>query len=436
MTYLAAFTILVLTVGISLGRPKIGRWRIQHPSAAIGGAMATLVLGLVPLDLAAQMLIQLAPSIVTIISLMIITLVTERSGLLHRMALGMARIAKGDARRLFLYLFALGTTTGVFFTNDATILIFTPLVFALIEEVQEPGWTLASKIPFYFAVLYMGNLVGALVISNPINIIVSSFFDITFAEYAAWMVLPAIASMVVSFVGLRIFFRKDLPRRYAVPQHDGRNIGDPRLIPICAIVLSLTLLGFFTGSFTGIPVWLVASLGAAMLLVSAHRHDHPAQAVIRGVGWDVIIFVMGIFIVVLGLRNAGLTEHISSFLQVFEQYGDSGMMLGTGFTAAICSALLNNHPTAGLMIWVIQDWGLEPGQTKMMVFSALIGGDLGPKMLPIGSLAALMWFRMLRARGVDVPYTLYIKVGVPVTLTAVLVSILVLNLEWRLFGGG
>ncbi len=436
MTYFAALSILLLTVGISLGRPKIGRWRIQHPSAAIGGAMATLVLGLVPLELAVQTMVQLAPSIITIISLMIITLVTERSGLLHRMALGMARFAKGDARRLFLYLFILGATTGAFFTNDATILIFTPLVFSLAEEIQQPDWTRASKIPFYFAVLYVGNLVGALVISNPINIIVSSFFDITFAEYAAWMVLPAIASMVVSFVGLRIFFRKDLPRTYNVPQHDGSKIGDPRLIPICTIVLSLTLLGFFTGSFTGIPIWLVAALGAAMLLISAHRFDHAAQVIIRGVGWDVIIFVMGIFIVVLGLRNAGLTEQISDFLKIFQQYGHAGVTLGTGFTAAISSALLNNHPTAGLMIWVIQDWGLPTGETKMMVFSALIGGDLGPKMLPIGSLAALMWFRMLRARGVDVPYSLYIKVGIPVTLSAVLVSILVLNVEWMLFGGG
>jgi len=172
VTYFAALSILLLTVGISLGRPKIGRWRIQHPSAAIGGAMATLVLGLVPLELAVQTMVQLAPSIITIISLMIITLVTERSGLLHRMALGMARFAKGDARRLFLYLFILGATTGAFFTNDATILIFTPLVFSLAEEIQQPDWTRASKIPFYFAALDVGNLVGAPVISNPINIIV------------------------------------------------------------------------------------------------------------------------------------------------------------------------------------------------------------------------------------------------------------------------
>ncbi len=430
MTQIVAFSILALTVSLALGRPKIGRWRLQHAGAATAGAVLTMAVGIVPPALALETLKWLFFPVVTIVSLMTITLVAEQAGLLRILARRVAIAARGDARKLFTYLFVSGTITGTVFTNDAAILIFTPLVFAMIEEVQMDSWTLENKIPFYFSVLYVGNLVGALVISNPINIVVSSFFDIGFVDYALWMFIPAVVSMVVSFLGLKLFFRKSIPTTYRVPDESGFRLVDRSLVAPSAIILVLTLLGFFSESFTGVPTWLVAVASAATLLVMHGLKGHSTARIIRGVGWDVIVFVVGIFIIVVGLRNAGFAHQIGGIINQLDGQNPTSFAFATGFVAAIFSSFFNNHPTAGLMIFVIKDFSLPVLETKMLVFAALIGGDLGPKMLPIGSLAALMWFRMLRERGVDIPYSLYIKIGIPVTLAAVFLSLLALNLEW------
>jgi len=262
-----AFSILAVTVGLSLRRPFLWRLLVQPPIAAVIGACFTLVLGLVSLPEVAEILRLLRFPIITLVSLMTMTLVAEQAGLFRLLASRVATLAHGDGRKLFASLFFAGTITGTFFTNDAAILIFTPMVFNLVEDVEDPSWSQASKIPFYFAVLYIANLVGPLVISNPINIIVASLFGIGFLEYAAWMIVPALVSIVTSFLGLRFFFRRTIPMRYKPPAARSPALEHRGFIAVTAVILLVTLLGLFTEQWTGLPAWLVAAIGAVTLTI-------------------------------------------------------------------------------------------------------------------------------------------------------------------------
>ncbi len=304
------------------------------------------------------------------------------------------------------------------------------MVYNLIEEVQDDRWQQANKIPYYFAVLYVANLVGPLVISNPINIIVASIFGIAFLDYALWMFIPAVVSILVTYFGLRFVFRREIPARYNVPENGSHEVQHRGFLIVSAIVLVLTLIGLFAGQLINVSVWFVAATAAVALLILYRGILHASiMPVVRGIGWDVIVFVTGILIVAIGLQNAGLTDLIGRIVVDSPHPNMLKATTVTGLTAALCSAVINNHPTAGIMALAIEELALSATDSKMLAFSALIGGDVGPKMLPIGSLAALLWFRMLRARGVDISYVQYIKIGVPITIGCVVLSILTLNLE-------
>lgn len=434
-----AIPIFLLTISLALVRPQLWRIKFDHATAALLGAFLTIVSGALPLDGVQHALSVLVQPVILIISLMILTLAAEKAGLFEVLAFYIATAAKGDARKLFAYIFLAGTVTGALFTNDAAVLIFTPLVFKLIEDVGGKTWSLSNKLPYYFAVLCVANLVGAFVISNPINILAASFFEIHFLEYASWMMFPAVVSMIVTYFVLWVFFRKSLPQGYDPPRAALPISGERRrFMVVSGCVLIVTLLGFFTDHLTEIPTWLIAfSSAMALLIYSAAIRPSSALEVIQGVGWDVIVFVVGIFIVVSGLKAAGLTEYLTRMIVLLSGTSFFSLTMVNGFAAAVSAAIMNNHPTIHMLAFTIEDLPLDPlwldadkmWTKRMLVFSALIGADLGPKMLPIGSLAALIWFRILKDKGVAVSYSQYIKIGVPVTLAAVLLSLLALNLE-------
>lgn len=325
---------------------------------------------------------------------------------------------------------------GMVFTNDAAVLIFTPIVFDLVERVGGTAWAPQHKLPFYFAVLYVANLVGALVIANPINLVVANLLHIGFLEFAAWMTVPALVSMAVSFAGIWLVFRRQIPNTFVMAGTDLEPRRASRSAAVSAAIVAFALLGFFTEPLTGLPPWLVAvTAAAAALLLHRTINRQPAgPVVVHGVGWDVIIFMAGMFIVGLGLRHVGATHVLGSVLDRLAGGSLAAMRVAIGLLAGLCSAVINNHPTADLMAFTIQDLSVPQSDKTLLAFAALIGGDLGPKMLPIGSLAALIWFRLLRERGVDVPYSLYIRIGVPVTLAAMVAALAALELQVYLLG--
>jgi arsenical pump membrane protein len=248
------------------------------------------------------------------------------------------------------------------------------------------------------------------------------------------MALPAAVSIGVSFAGLWLVFRAQIPREFAAALPENRHGGRETLQVLCGLAVVLTLLGFFAEPFTGVPTWLVALAGAAALLLlhTTQGQGRPGP-ILRGVGWDVIVFMCGMFVIGLGLRHVGITHWLGGWIEGLSGESLAARRGWVGLLAGVCSAVINNHPTADLMAFTIQDFALPLSEAKLLGFAALIGGDLGPKMLPIGSLAALIWFRLLRDRGVEVPYALYIRIGVPVTLAALVAALLALELEARAF---
>ena len=143
---------------------------------------------------------------------------------------------------------------------------------------------------------------------------------------------------------------------------------------------------------------------------------------IKSAPWQVVWFSIGLYVVVYGLKNAGLTDTVASWIQALQTQGEAIAIIGTGFLAAGLSSIMNNMPTIMVMDIAIDQVGYAGNEA--LVYANILGSNLGPKMTPIGSLATLLWLHVLAQKGVKIGWGEYMKVGLVITPPVLLFALL------------
>ncbi len=426
---LVAFAIFVVTIALVIWQPRglgIG-W------SALGGAAIALLAGVVSLSDVPVVWGIVWNATATFVAIIVVSLLLDEAGFFEWAALHVARWGGGHGRRLFGLIVLLGAAVSALFANDGAALILTPIVIAMLRAL---GYRDRATLAFVMAAGFIADTASLpLIVSNLVNIVSADFFRIGFADYAGVMVPVDLASIAATLVVLLLVFRRDIPAGYDVAQLrlPADAIRDHATFKAGWVVLALLLAGFFLLEPIGVPVSAVAAVGAVLLLIIAARGQViRTRTVLAGAPWQVVIFSLGMYLVVYGLRNAGLTDHLAGLLDRAAQGGVWGAAFGTGIIAALLSSVMNNMPTVLVGALSIDATHATGAVRDAMVYANVIGCDLGPKITPIGSLATLLWLHVLGQKGIRIGWGYYCKVGATLTIPVLLVTLGALALKLSL----
>ncbi|WP_260514198.1 arsenic transporter [Serratia fonticola] len=423
---LLAGTIFVLTIVLVIWQPRglgIG-W------SAMLGAVLALLTGVVHLGDIPVVWQIVWNATATFIAVIIISLLLDESGFFEWAALHVARWGNGRGRLLFTYIILLGAAVAALFANDGAALILTPIVIAMLLAL---GFSRGATLAFVMAAGFIADTASLpLIVSNLVNIVSADFFNLGFTEYAAVMVPVNLAAIAATLVMLHLFFRKDIPAVYdlSLLKAPKEAIRDLNTFKTGWLVLVLLLVGFFGLEPLGVPVSLVAAVGALILFAVAKKgHAINTGKVLRGAPWQIVVFSLGMYLVVYGLRNAGLTNYLSALLNQFAEQGLWAATLGTGFLTAFLSSIMNNMPTVLVGALSIDGSDASGVIKEAMIYANVIGSDLGPKITPIGSLATLLWLHVLSQKNMTITWGYYFRVGIVMTIPVLLVTLAALALR-------
>ncbi|GJD94442.1 arsenic transporter [Methylobacterium iners] len=378
----------------------------------------------------------------TFVALIIISLLLDEAGFFHWAALHISRWGGGRGRLLFPLVILLGAAIAAVFANDGAALLLTPIVLAILLRLN---FKPAAALAFIVACGFVADSTSLpLVISNLVNIVSANFFSISFSRYASVMVPVNLVSLAATLVVLWLFYRRDVPATYHVEDLEAPRsaIRDETVFKAAFPLLGVLLAAYFVTAPFGVPVSVVTGAGAILLLALAGRWFSggnggviPIGKVLTGAPWQIVLFSLGMYLVVYGLKNAGLTDYLAQGLAWLAGHGTWAATIGTGFAAAILSSVMNNMPSVLVGALSIQQApDLSPLMRELMVYANVIGCDLGPKFTPIGSLATLLWLHVLDSKGQRITWGQYMKVGLTITPPVLMVTLMALALWLPLLG--
>lgn len=416
-----AYATLLLTVAVAVTRPRIGNWQAGPATAAVGAIVILLSADVVQFDDVAHSVVLHWRPFLMIIATMVLAAVAERIGAIARIAESLFSNRSATPAQLFKQVFLMCALVSTALNNDAMIVLLTPLVLGLVQHRFPNRPQLLA--PFAF-VVFMAIGVAPFYISNPMNMIVAEYAKVNFNQYASWMVPVAVAGWIVTYPIVRFYFRRELE---SSGQEASGDTG-PRevafsLPQINVLIILVVAVGAYpiVAYLDGPSIWIVAVLaaGLAVWVSTSAGAVNLKDLLLRTVAWDIFVFLLGVYVIAIGLRNVGFTTLLA------EVYGDADIFW-IGGVSALGSALVNNHPMSLINMMAFD---AMPHAGRREIFAALIGGDLGPRLLPIGSLAGLLWLNACRRAGVSVSLKTFVGLGFLVTIPAMGVSLAILLLR-------
>jgi arsenical pump membrane protein len=351
---------------------------------------------------------------------MLMTGVVQEVGAFERLAARIeSRARSNTAAHTFTVVFVLSVITPSLLNNDAAILILTPLVVLLTRRIfpGKPELTIA----FAFAV-FLAPGVAPFIVSNPMNMIVAEYTGLGFNSYAEVMLPISIAGAALTYVVLRLVYRNLLRSAKPVDTGPVATIArHPAERPAVALLVMI-FLAYPIAAALGGEIWFVAVAGAVGSLILARVYRiAPLPKVAGHVSLDILAFLWGIFLVVQGLQSVGTVEWLASFYDIAEASGGGEQLARIGVTSAVGSAVIDNHPMS-----ILNMMAIGADENPKLLLSALVGGDIGPRLLPIGSLAGLLWIDLLRRSGIQVGVWQFLRLGTVVLIPTMALSLLML----------
>ncbi len=397
-----AVIVAAISILLVLSRPR----GLPGGLAAAGGALLMVVLGLADPRHAGEAVATNWNVLLFFAGLLAVAGLADEAGIFEAVTALALRVGRGSPLRLLLAVCAAGCVVTAFLSNDATALILTPVV-AL--AAQRAG---ADPVPYALATSYVADAASALLpVANPVNILTVTATHVALGTYLRVLLLPAVLVVVTTIAALAIAFRGRLrPLR----QPTTPPPASPMVRPATAVLAALAV-AYVVATSLGFPVGVVAAAGAAALSAVVAR-DSPIRLrrLRNDVSWSVLLFVAGLFVIVQGLEDTGVTASVLHWwLGVGSGSPPSAVSAFAG--AAVGSNLINNLPMTLVTLSGLHPLGAAAVNPAL---GAALGADVGPNLTPIGSLATLLWLVLLRSRGIRITTGTYMRYGVIVTVPA------------------
>jgi arsenical pump membrane protein len=429
--------VFLMTMLVIFWRPK----GINEAWPAAIGACIILIAGIVTQADVLEILHKIGGASITIISTIVMAVILESFGFFHWSASRLASLAKGSGYRLYWYIQLLCFLMTLLFNNDGSILITTPILILLLKNFRlKPHHQIPYLLTGALTATASSTPIG---VSNIVNLISLKIVDMTLYMYTAMMIVPATLGLLFMSYLMYILVKKRLPKKlphltYDIEQSfftkkfhplkgtvtvETKRQRTKFMLKILLFVL-LIRCSIFIASFLSIPIELIAVLGSVVLLIWRwyYLRTNPLD-ILKKTPWHILIFAFSMYVIIYGLYNTGLTDLL---LKICGPIVDQGMFQATllmGGLVTLLSNLFNNHPALLIGTITLTEMNLDPITLKTMYLASIAGSDIGALLLPIGTLASLIWMHLLKQNKIKIKWKDYLRISliaVPLTLAVTL----------------